>query len=206
MAPLLHDKIYIPDLIVEIFIVVDVIFGFTCTVISNLPVISDNVICEDVDESGKLMVILCDAGFGNGASPAVNTNPLSDVVPDGDVTETFPEAPPPTTATMSESEMTANELAAVPPKFTDVTPVKLVPLIATAVPVFPFVGVNAWIVAGGDAVINTKPLSESILLLVSTYTYPLSPAPTVALITESETIVNNVAGILPKRTDVVLVK
>src|SRR5258708_31052698 len=60
----------------------------------------------------------------------------------GVVTLTTPEAPAPTTALMVVGDTTIKELAAMPPKLTPVTPVKLVPVILTAVPVAPLVGVK----------------------------------------------------------------
>src|SRR5260221_12804310 len=59
----------------------------------------------------------------------------------GVVTLTTPEAPALTTALMDVGDTTIKELAAMPPKLTPVTPVKLVPVILTALPVDALVGV-----------------------------------------------------------------
>jgi hypothetical protein len=70
-------------------------------------------------------------------------------VPDAVVTETFPEVPDPTVAVMLVPLTTLNELAAAPPKLTEVAPVKFVPVIVTTCPVFPVFGVNEVIVGAG---------------------------------------------------------
>lgn len=58
------------------------------------------------------------------------------------VTLTFPDAPAPTIAVILVAELTLNDVAAVPPKLTAVAPVKLVPVIVTAAPAAPLVGVK----------------------------------------------------------------
>jgi hypothetical protein len=52
-------------------------------------------------------------------------------VPKAVVTETDPDAPDPTVALMLVALTTENVVAAVPPKLTDVAPVKFVPVIVT---------------------------------------------------------------------------
>jgi hypothetical protein len=55
-------------------------------------------------------------------------------VPPGVVTEIVPVLPAATTALILDGESTINDAASVPPNFTDVAPVKLVPLIVTFIP------------------------------------------------------------------------
>ena len=64
-----------------------------------------------------------------GAGFVVNVNPPRVAVPPAVVTDTLPVAPTPTTAVIRVAEFTTNEAAAVPPKRTDVAPVKFVPVI-----------------------------------------------------------------------------
>lgn len=64
-----------------------------------------------------------------GAGLGVKVNPPSMAVPPGVATDTLPVAPTPTTAVIRVAEFTTNEAAAVPPKRTDVAPVKFVPVI-----------------------------------------------------------------------------
>ena len=65
------------------------------------------------------------------------------------VTATLPEAAAPTTAVMVPGVTMLNEVASTPPKLTDVTPSRLVPLIVTVVPAAACVGVKAVIVGAG---------------------------------------------------------
>lgn len=51
------------------------------------------------------------------------------------VTETFPDAPLPTTAVIVVELTTVNDDAATPPKLTAVEPVKFIPVIVTVAPV-----------------------------------------------------------------------
>ena len=64
------------------------------------------------------------------------------------VTLTLPLAPLPTTAVMDVALTTLKDKASIPPKLTEVVPVKLVPVIFTVVPVFAVVGVNDVRVSG----------------------------------------------------------
>ena len=65
------------------------------------------------------------------------------------VTNTLPVAPLPTTAVMEVPLTTVKELAAIPPKLTEVAPVKFVPVIVTVCPVLADVGLNELIAGGG---------------------------------------------------------
>ena len=67
-------------------------------------------------------------------------------VPPGVVAETVPVVPLPTTAVIWVAEFTMKLAAAVPPKVTDVAPVRLVPVMITEVPLPPDAGVNELIV------------------------------------------------------------
>ena len=53
---------------------------------------------------------------------------------------------------------------------------------------------------------KTKPLSVSVPAAAVTFTAPLEPEPTTAVITESETVVNEVAAVAPNLTAVAPVK
>jgi hypothetical protein len=77
------------------------------------------------------------------------TNPDHEVVPEGVLTETFPEAPEPTTAVMLLGETTVKELADVPPKLTEVAPVKSLPVKVTVEPVFAVTGLIEVITGAG---------------------------------------------------------
>jgi hypothetical protein len=68
--------------------------------------------------------------------------PGAEVVPDGVVTLTLPEAPVATIAVIVVAFTTVNDDAATPPKLTAVAPVKFEPVIVTTVPEIPLVGVN----------------------------------------------------------------
>src|ERR1700710_612076 len=65
------------------------------------------------------------------AGGATKVKPVAAVVPPALVTDTEPDAPEPTLATMVLSEITTNDAAGAPPKLTDIVPVKLVPFIVT---------------------------------------------------------------------------
>lgn len=76
-------------------------------------------------------------------------------VPPGVVTETFPDAPAPTTAVILVADTTINEVAAVPPKLTAVVPMKFVPVMVTVVPLGPVVGVKL-VIVGGRATVKLE--------------------------------------------------
>jgi len=134
----------------------------------------------------------------------INVKPASDAVPPGVVTPTLPDAPVPTTAVTLVAELTVNEDAVTPPKFTTVAPAKkLVPVIVIVVPSPPLVGANEVIVGGG---INAKPSFDPIPPGVVTVTLPDAPGPTMAVMLVGELTVNDDAAIPPKFTSVVPVK
>jgi hypothetical protein len=83
-----------------------------------------------------------------GAAAEIKVNPLTVTVPTGVVTLTLPLAPLPTTATIVMALTTLNDLAAVPPKLTELAPVKLVPLMVTIWPFRAELGVKEVIVGG----------------------------------------------------------
>jgi hypothetical protein len=89
----------------------------------------------------------------------INAKPATDAVPPGVVTLTLPDVPVPTTAVILVAELTVNDEAAIPPKFTTVAPLKLVPVIIIEVPVPPLTGVKEVIVGGG---INVKPANDAV--------------------------------------------
>jgi hypothetical protein len=68
-------------------------------------------------------------------------------MPPGVVRLILPVEPPPTTASISVLELTANEAADVPPKLTPVAPLRLVPVIVTVSPVLAEAGVKE-VIAG----------------------------------------------------------
>ena len=70
-------------------------------------------------------------------------------VPPGVVTEIAPDVPLATTAVMLVELTKLKDVATVPPKLTDVTPVKLVPVMVTVAPVPADVGVKEVMVGAG---------------------------------------------------------
>jgi hypothetical protein len=77
-------------------------------------------------------------------------NPANEAVPPGVVMLILPVAPEPTTAVIAVADTTLNEAAGVPPKLTDVVPVKFVPDIVTVAPVPAVAGVKELIVGAGN--------------------------------------------------------
>jgi hypothetical protein len=73
---------------------------------------------------------------------AVKVKPDLVAGPPGVTTFTSPVAPVPTTAVILVALTTVKEVAAVPPKLTEVAPVKLVPVMVTVSPDLAEVGVN----------------------------------------------------------------
>ena len=67
----------------------------------------------------------------------VYVNPGKESCQDGLDTFTCPLAPAPTTAVIVLSDVTLNEKAGIPPKVTEVAPVRFIPVIAIVVPVVP---------------------------------------------------------------------
>ena len=70
-------------------------------------------------------------------------------VPPGVVTEILPVEPLPTIAVIRVAEFTVKLAAAVPPMLTAVAPLRLVPVMVSAVPLPPEVGVKEVIVGAG---------------------------------------------------------
>ena len=70
----------------------------------------------------------------------IKVNPDSELLPSGANTWTEPDLPAPTTAVILVAEITVKDFASTPPKFTEVTPVKSVPVIVTTVPCVADVG------------------------------------------------------------------
>ena len=119
------------------------------------------------------------------------------------VTLTAPVVPAATTAVIIVALTTVNEVAAVPPKLTDVAPVKFVPVMVTVCPVPAEVGLNKEIVGG---VRYVKPLLVIAPFAVTTRTLPVLPAPTTAVILVALTTLNEIAAVPPKLTAVAPVK
>src|SRR5665213_263642 len=78
-----------------------------------------------------------------------NVNPLSDPLPLGVITLNAPDVPLPTTAVIVVSPATVNDAASVPPKLTDVAPLKLIPVMVTEVPAPAEVGMKPETITGG---------------------------------------------------------
>ena len=133
----------------------------------------------------------------------INIKPARDAVPPGVVTVTLPDAPVPTTAVILVAELTVKEEAAIPPKFTTVAPVKLVPVIVIDVPVPPLDGVKEVIVGAG---INVKPANDAVPPGVVTLTLPDAPVPTTAVILVAELTVKEEAATPPILTAVAPIK
>ena len=125
----------------------------------------------------------------------LNVKPAIDTVPPGVVIVMLPDAPVPTTAVIIVAELTVNEEAATPPKFTAVVPVKLFPVIVIDVPIPPLDGVKEVIVGRG---INVKPAIDAVPPGVVTFTLPDAPAPTTAVILVDELTTNEEATTPPK--------
>ena len=119
------------------------------------------------------------------------------------MTATCPEAPFPTTAVIVVVFTTLNDDAAIPPKVTDVAPVKPVPVIVILVPVTPDVG-EKLVITGGARKVNPGRLPVPNGL--DTKILPELPAPTIAVIVVELTTVNDAAGVIPNLTAVIPVK
>jgi len=133
----------------------------------------------------------------------INVNPDRVAVPPGVITLTPPDAPVPTTAVILVAELTANDVAAIPPKVTAVAPVRLVPAIVTVTADVALVGVNDVIVGAAR---NVNPASVAVPPVVVTLTLPDAPVPTIAVMLVAELTVNDVAATPPKLTAVAAVK
>ena len=86
---------------------------------------------------------------GTGTTGAIYVNPTTVSFPLGVATTTYPEAPVPTTALIVEAFTTVKEAAAVPPKVTEVAPVKLLPEMVTVESVEALVGVKELMLGAG---------------------------------------------------------
>jgi hypothetical protein len=104
---------------------------------------------------------------------------------------------------MLVDELTTNDVAVIPPKLTDVAPVKLVPVIVTVPPVATLVGVKEAIAGAG---MNVKPVFVVVPPGVVTLRPPDEPVPTTAVIVVELTTVNDEAATPPKLTAVAPVK
>ena len=97
-------------------------------------------------------------GTGVGAG-WVKVNPARAMVPFGAVTDILPLDPVPTLAVILVEETMVYDVAGVPPKLTDVAPVKLVPVMVTVAPLAADVGEKEVIEgagAGGGVVVPPK--------------------------------------------------
>lgn len=134
-------------------------------------------------------------GGARKVKPALVTVPKLPVI----VTE--PVAPPPNTAVMVDEDTTTKEVAGVPPKLTEVTPlVKLEPVIVTVVPWDALEGENEVIVAEGGK--KTKSVEDvPVPAGFDTLTKPEAPSPTTAVICVGESSVKEIASTPPKATE-----
>ena len=119
------------------------------------------------------------------------------------VTLTDPEDPSPTSAVILVEEFILKLAAGVLPKCTEVTLVKLAPLMVTVSPLLAEVGLKE--VMEGDC-IKVKPLFVAVPFEVVTLTEPEAPVPTIAEIREDEFTLKLWAGVPPKFTAVAPVK
>ena len=119
------------------------------------------------------------------------------------VTDTEPDAPPPTTAVIVVAFTTLNDDAGITPNLTAETLIKLEPVIVTVVPVPALVGVKDEITGGG---VYVNPGNWPVPKEFVTLTFPEAPAPTTAVIVVAFTTVNDDAATPPNETAVVPVK
>lgn len=136
----------------------------------------------------------------------IKTNPDNAPVPATDVTLTSPDAPEAATrAEMSVSPVRVNDAAAIPPKRTDVAPVKPVPRRRTVPPAGALVG-EKLAIAGGAAK-KVKPERVPVPFAETTVISPDAlPAATTAVMRVVELITKLCAAIPPKLTAVAPVK
>ena len=146
--------------------------------------------------------------IGVPTSPAIGKNeliigaglkvkPPARTVPPWLTTTNSPVSPSGTTAVTILSATKAKVVAALPPKLTEVVPVRLAPFITTVSPLAANFGSNKEIVGGKK---NTKPSLKAVPLEFETDTLPLVPAPTMAVMVVEETTVKEVASVFPKKT------
>ena len=126
-------------------------------------------------------------------------------VPPGVVTLHVPElAPAGTVAVICVAELTVND-AVVPASFTDVAPVKLVPVSVTLDPTRPLDGLNPVSVGAGTVTVNVDALVAAPPGAVTLQVPELAPAGTVVVICVAELTVND-AVVPASFTDVAPVK
>jgi len=118
----------------------------------------------------------------------IKINPANDAVPPGAVKLTAPDEPEPTVAMIVVDESMVKEVAGVPPKLSAKVPVKFVPLMVIAAPLPAFVGEKDVIVGGA---MNINPSSDAFPPGVVRLTAPEEPLPTIAMMDEEETTVND---------------
>jgi len=123
--------------------------------------------------------------------------------PPGAVTLIVPVLPAPTTALILVDDNMLKEAASVPPNFTEVAPVKLVPVITTVTLCAPLLGVNEEMVG---AAIKVNPARLAVPPGVVTETLPEAPLATTAVIVVAFTTLKEVAAVPPKLTAVAPVK
>ena len=129
---------------------------------------------------------------------------LLTAVPPGVVMVIVPVAPPLLTVAVSEVEvLTVKDAAAMPSKATADAPVKLLPVMVTAVLAAPLLGVNEVMIGAGMKV--KVPLLVAVPPGVVTVIAPVAPLPTVALMVV-EVTVNEAAAVPPNFTAVAPVK
>ena len=124
-------------------------------------------------------------------------------VPPGVVTDTLPGDAAGTTAEMVVALTTVYEVAEVPPNFTAVVPVKLVPVMVTIAPVAAEDGVMAVIVGAGITKPDMLPVPNGVV----TDTLPVEPPPAITAVMLVELFTTNEAdAVPPKLTAVAPVK
>ena len=124
-------------------------------------------------------------------------------VPPGVVTDTLPGVDTGTTAEIVVGLTMLKEVAAVPPNFTAVVPVKFVPVMVTVAPAAAEVGVNAVMVGAGI----TKPAKLPVPKGVETETLPDEPVlPTTAVMLVELFTTNEADAVPPKLTAVAPLK
>ena len=133
----------------------------------------------------------------------IYVKPARLAVPPGVVTLTLPLVPLATTAVMLVALTKEKDVAAVPPKPTTVTPVKLVPVMVTVAPVAAEVGVKEVMVGVG---IYVNPVRLAVPPGVVTDTLPVVPLATTAVMLVALTTESEVAVVPPKLTIVAPVK
>ncbi len=115
-----------------------------------------------------------------------------------------PVAPLPTVAVIAVALTTLKAVAALPPNFTPVAPVKLVPVMVTTVPVPPLLGENEVMIGAG---MNVKaPVLLAVPPGVVTVIVPVVPLPTVAFRVVALVTLKEAAATPPKVTAVTPVK